>query len=221
MEKINTIIAKAYSNNALIDSTKEETVSQCVVTSGKISQKDSIFPVSMKSLRLDELPCCVEDMEIKGYCKPLKTPVFTEIYVPSMKLSQEESDDILKRMSNLLMKNMGQQSKKLKIGDTLSITRTFDDPTEGLSKVDTDYVLREIKDGKAYFNIRTTLTAEISPMTGGGIGSGTAVYDIANYTFLSDNIFIETIFTYTDENSLIVMKINADTSQTVAVEDNT
>ena len=49
-EDINVTITKVYSGNTLADSTKEEAVLQFVVTTGKISKKDNIFPISIKYL---------------------------------------------------------------------------------------------------------------------------------------------------------------------------
>jgi len=223
MEGITTLmITKVYSNNAQTDSTKKETVLQMVITSGKISQKDSLFPISMKYLRFDELPF-LQNAEIKGYCKPLKMPVFTEISIPSIKLNQEQSNDLINKMNdphemlNLLNNMQILPSKKIKIGDTISVVHPTNFPAGRYSKVVTDYVLREIKDGKAYFNVTRTQTTENLPnnITGEGTGSGKAVYDIANHAFLSVNIDGEAIYTYTDG----MIKMHVTVSQTTVVED--
>ena len=214
---INTRISKVYSGNTLADSTKKEIALQAVITTGKISQKDSIFPISMKYLRNNVYPF-LQNIEIKGYGKPLKTTTFTEVSAPSMKLSQEESDGIIKQMSDFL--NAAKlPSKKIKIGDSLSITSTLDFPAGGHLKIDSDFVLKEIKEGKAYFDVTRTQKLENPTISGGEKASGTAVYDIANYTFLSINIEGNLIFI--NKNNQSVVKINSTESQTVTVEDNT
>ena len=220
LEDINTRITKVYSNNVLADSTKEETVLQTVNITGKISQKDSIFPVSIKYLRFDKFPF-LQNMEIKGYGKPLKMPIFTEVSAPSMKLSQEESDGIIKQMSDFL--NAAKlPSKKIKIGDSLSINFVYDIPMEGQGnlhvKMDINFVLKEIKKDKAYFDVTRTQKLENPTISGGEKASGTAVYDIANYTFLSINIEGNLIFINKDSER--VVKINSAENHTVTVEDN-
>jgi len=211
------LIIKLYSDNALLDSVKKETVMQRVATTGRISKKDSLFPVSVKYLRSDENPF-LQNAEVKGYCKPLKKPVFTEVFISSIKLSKKESDDFMKKMSKLF-NGVELPSKKMKTGDTFSIARTTDALTGGHTKMEANYILKEIKDGKAYFNITYTEKLENSTdASGGGTGNGTAVYDIANYTFVSRNVDIETVYTY--EKSQDVMKMSITIRQTTVMEDN-
>jgi len=217
-EDINTRISKVYSGNTLVDSTKEETVLQMVITTGKISQKDGDFPVSIKNLRCDQFPF-VQNMEIKGYSKPLETPVFTEVSIPSMVLDQETSDFVIKKMLNF-SKSMELPSKKIKTGDTLSITYIYNMPEgQGHSKMDINFILKEIKEGKAYFDVTRTQKLEDSPdISGGEKASGKAVYDIANHILLSMNIESNLIFT--NKNSERVVKITGTERHTTIIEDN-
>ena len=217
LEDINTIIVKIYSDNALLDSVKKETVLQRVATTRRISKKDSIFPVSVKYLRSDENPF-LQNAEVKGYCKLLKMPIFTEVFISSMKLSKKESDDFMIKMSNFF-NEVELPSKKIKTGDTLSIVRTTDASTGGHLKIDINFVLKEIKEGKAYFNITSTEKLENSTgISGGGTGSGTAVYDIVNHIFLSINTDRDRIFV--NKNSQDMVKARDNRIQTIVVEDN-
>lgn len=139
-------------------------------------------------------------------------------------------DESTKSIIKSTLENVQQQisfpESPMKIGDTFDQKIPLQIPIGGQSPVKvvivTNYKLKSIKDNKATFDIKQTVTLDISTkqnnVSANGTGTGVSEFDVANSTITKNETDLTMTMSLTENDLVITAKIRSLSKQLVTVE---
>ncbi|WP_128330432.1 hypothetical protein [Apibacter sp. HY039] len=180
--------------------------------------EDFTIPFTLKLVNAQE--STINDIIFKGKYKQGEYPQILSVENSSLDIQKKET---LKKLIQESLKQSLLINKKIKIGDSFSTTIPFRYPGNNLSEMTltTTYSLREIKEGKAFFdyiqNYKLNMNTYDTNASGAGTGKGKFIYDISHQYYISDNVdsFLEVETMIDGQPVKLKMNVHTETKNTI------
>lgn len=150
-----------------------------------ISYDKSILNMEMNGKKMDQPASTLANVKITGWIKDGNKLQADSIIGMSKK--DETTKKIMSEMINKIQQNIKFPERPIKVGDTFNMVMPFKMPMQNVGNINmdiiTNYFLKEIKEGKAYLDIKQIISmnlniADKQDMKATGNGTGTVIYDI-------------------------------------------
>lgn len=176
----------------------------------------SIMSMEMNGKKMEQPTSALANLKMNGWVKGGSLLQIDSI--TGIPKKDETTKKTMLEMTNKLQHSIKFPERPIKIGDTFNIVMPFTMPMQNVGNMtmnmNTNYLVKEIKEGKAYLDIKQTIAMDLDMvkeqgMKATGNGAGTLIYDI-------DKHFVTQI----DMDSKMQMNINSPNGKKILMDMN-
>lgn len=185
------------------------------------------FLVSMEQggKKMEQPAPAFANLKMIGYAKGGKTLQIDSI--SGLPQKDEATKKMMKEMIGKLQQSVKFPERPIKVGDTFNMVTPFKMPMQDLGNlamnINIHYMLKEIKEGKAYLDITQELTLDMvngekGSMNATGNGTGIIIYDIAKKFITQMDINMTTQMNMKEKENSFLMKMGNTSSMKTTID---
>ena len=236
VQKTTTRISLDSGGQEIIDAMKEHGVELPMVKTQSVNsefqlktgkQGDSArMPVFMDIVK------CIDDSgkavipagsRIFGSVHPSDLPALDSMHAPDM--DEDVKASFMKMMKDIFSQ-LSLPAVKVAVGQTIGVDNPVKLPFPGMDmnmKVHMDYTLTGLTGNIAHFDVAMKINFQLSgteaPLSGGGTGAGTVLFDTKNYFMVGQDLHMSVdMFMRPQPGTVMHIQVKTETSSSVSVE---